>query len=109
MKKTTKKQGKGMAVDKISLEIRSGFKSLEKGLIEKVDEKINSLAVITAKGFEAVDRRFDRVEKRLENLEDGQKKINNDILDIRDSYVKRSEFDNFIIRFNRLEQKVNKK
>ncbi len=77
--------------------------------IDNLSDVVDKLAVSVAKGFESVDKKLDKVDDRLKNLEDGQRKINNDILDIRDSYVKRSEFDNFVMRFNRLEQKVNKK
>ena len=36
---------------------------------------IDSLAGITKAGFEVVDKRFERVEKRLTNLEHGQEDI----------------------------------
>lgn len=66
---------------------------------------IEDLARITARGFESIETRFDSIEDRLASLEDGQKKIHNDILNIHDSFVKRSEFDNLALRVMRLEAK----
>ncbi len=84
---------------------------------------LDKLAIMVAKGFEGVDERFERVETRLSsleegqtkievritNLEEGQKKINRDILDMGDKFVPRSEFDNLVIRFNRLDEKVRQR
>ena len=59
--------------------------------------------------FEQVDRRFEDAQNRLENLELGQKKIHQEILNIHDSFVKRSEFDNLAQRLSRVEQKLKLK
>lgn len=77
---------------------------------------IEDLARIAAKGFESVEERFDHIQKRFDDvesrlvsLEDGQKKIHNDILNVHDSFVKRSEFDNLTLRVMRLETKSKSK
>lgn len=92
-------------------------------LAEKIGEvasSVEDLAVMTQKGFsgleermnerfEQVDRRFEDAQNRLENLELGQKKIHQEILNIHDSFVKRSEFDNLVQRLSRVEQKLKLK
>lgn len=70
---------------------------------------IDDLAIMTQNNFERMDKRFEKIDTRLTNLEEGQKKINRDILDIGDKFVPRSEFDNLVIRFNRLDEKVRTK
>lgn len=92
-------------------------------LAEKIGEvasSVEDLAIMTQKGFsgleermndrfEQVDRRFEDAQNRLENLELGQKKIHQEILNIHDSFVKRSEFDNLAQRLSRVEQKLKLK
>lgn len=85
-------------------------------LAEKIGEvasSVEDLAIMTQKGFsgleDRVNQRFDIVENRIENLELGQKKIHQEILNVHDTFVKRSEFDNVVQRLTRLEEKVKTK
>lgn len=116
MKKSVKKTKKKMTIEDLAVSMQKGFKSLENKLVTRMDEKIDNLAVMTAKGFdsvdkrfEAIDKRFESVENRLENVELGQKKIFQEILNIHDTFVKRSEFDNLANRLSRVEQKLKLK
>lgn len=75
---------------------------------------------MVAKGFDGVDGRFDTVgsrldviDGRLDSVEEKIKEVHEDVksarrdlLDIGDRFVPRYEFDNLLIRFSRLEQKV---
>jgi len=104
MKKKVSKSKK-----KITLEI----------LAEKIGEvasSVEDLAIMTQgqferinNRFEKVDQRFGGVENRFENLELGQKKIHQEILNVHDTFVKRSEFDNLAQRLSRVEQKLRTK
>ncbi len=116
MKKKVPKTKKRMTIEDLAVSMQKGFKSLENKLVARMDEKIDNLAVMTAKGFEsvdkrfeAVDKRFESVENRLENVELGQKKIHQEVLNIHDTFVKRSEFDNVVQRLTRIEQKLKTK
>ena len=64
---------------------------------------------MVAKGFEGVDQRFEKVEKRLIDLDENIKSIRRDVLDIGDRFVSRYEFDSLLIRFDRLKQKLKGK
>ena len=59
--------------------------------------------------FEKVDEKFAKIDKRFEEVEENFRKVRNDILNIGDRFVPRHEFDSFLIRFHRLEQKVEGK
>lgn len=82
-------------------------------LAEKIGEvasSVEDLAIMTQGNFERIDSRFEKVdqrfegiENRLENLELGQKKIHQEILNVHDTFVKRSEFDNLAQRLSRVE------
>lgn len=109
MKKKVLKTKKRMTIEDLAVSMQKGFKSLENNLASRMDEKIDNLAVITQRQFERVDERFEGVENRLENLELGQKKIHQEILNIHDTFVKRSEFDNVVQRLTRVEQKLKTK
>jgi len=72
-----------MAEEKVTLEklaerMDKGFQGVNQKidhLASAVDEKIDGLALAVAKGFEGVDKRFDKAETRLDNLEQGQEAI----------------------------------
>ncbi len=122
MKKVAKKSKKKMTIDTLAQEMRAGFKSHDKK-IEKLADSIESLAIMTQSQFERIDQRFEKIderfdgvdgrfegiENRLENLELGQKKIHQEILNVHDTFVKRSEFDNLAERLSRVEQKLKLK
>ena len=58
---------------KITLEtIADSIGRLDIGLKKldiKIDEKIDSLAMATAKGFESVDKRFNELDKKVDHVE----------------------------------------
>ena len=94
MKKVVKKSKKKMTLEDLAIMTQKGFSGLE----ERINER-----------FENVDQKFQGIENRLENLELGQKKIHQEILNIHDTFVKRSEFDNVVQRLVRIEQKLKTK
>ena len=76
----------------------------------------DDLAIMVARGFSSmdeqfrkVDDRFSKIDKRFEEVEENFRKVRNDILNIGDRFVPRHEFDSFLIRFHRLDQKVEGK
>lgn len=85
---------------------------------------IDDLAIMVASGFEDVKKDFkselNSVKNELNSVKgelnsfkvetnNNFKKVRNDILNIGDRFVPRYEFDSFLIRFHRLEQKVDAK
>lgn len=74
---------------------------------------MDDLAGMVAKGFERVDERFDKVEDRLGKVEDKLGKVEEnlattrmDVLGIGDRFVSKHEFNQHLIRFSLLEEKV---
>ncbi len=88
----------------------------------KKEVSVNDLAIMVAKGFESVNQRFDqidtrfakidlrfeKIENKMDVLDENLKATRREILDIGDRFVPRFEFDNLLIRFNKLEQKLLK-
>jgi len=74
---------------------------------------IDDLAIMVAKGFSRTDEQFakmdEKFEKKFQDVEENFKKVRNDILNMGDRFVPRHEFDSFLMRFHRLEQKVDGK
>ena len=77
----------------------------------KAGVTIDDLAIIVAKGFFAIDQRFDRLENDLQNfkdetranferVEENFRKIRNDILNIHDRYATKRELDDHVQRFH---------
>ncbi len=119
MKKATKKkmtiEDLASTIEGLTVEMRTGFKSVNK----KIETEINDLAIMTAKSFEGfgnrMDERFDKIEGRLEKVEDrlkevefGQRKNNQDILNLGEKYVTQTEFNNWTMRVMNLENKKSK-
>ena len=84
--------------------------------IADVANLVESLAISTAKSFSSIDERFTKIDERfnkidgkLVSLEENIKSTRREILNIGDNFVKRSEFDNLLIRFNKLEKKIKEK
>jgi len=74
----------------------------EKRLTNKIETAVDSLAVITKRGFDAVDKRFERLEK-------GQQQIRKDISNlefIATEMVRRDEFIELKNRITKIEAKV---
>lgn len=80
----------------------------------------DDLAMMVARGFaelhgdtgeirkdmEEVKKDIKEVKDRLGNVEENIKATRRDVLDIGDRFVPRYEFDNLLVRFGRLEQRV---
>ena len=63
---------------------------------------IEDLARITQNGLAGMES---RINERLDNLESGQKKIGNDVLNLSEKFPTRFEFDNLSLRVWNLENK----
>lgn len=89
MKKGTRKtsKNKNVTIDDLAVMVANGFGRVEKR-------------------FEGVDERFERIESDIKELREEVKATRRDVLDIGDRFVPRYEFDNLLVRFSRLEQKV---
>ncbi len=74
--------------------------------LHRISEMIEDLAVSTAKGFARNDERFDNLEKDIAELKENGKATRQAILNVGERFVPRYEFDNLLIRFNKLEQKI---
>ncbi|HUC88828.1 MAG TPA: hypothetical protein VMR49_02225 [Candidatus Paceibacterota bacterium] len=93
-----------------------------KKVTNKKNMTIDNLAIMVAKGFESVDKRFDGVDKRFESVDkdiadikidlnevkENLKATRRDVLDLGDRFVPRHEFDNLLIRFGRIERKLQR-
>ena len=78
--------------------LQNGFIDSEK----KTDKKIENLAIMVKKGFDEVDKRFNKVEYRLRILEKGQELI----LAKLDKMVFKEDFDLLVERVKILEQAI---
>ena len=74
---------------------------------------IDGLAVMVARGFSGIDKRFDVVEKDISELKKGvgelkenNKDIRRDILNLGDRFVSYHAFDQLASRVNNLERKI---
>jgi len=77
---------------------QNGFIDSEK----KTDKKIENLAIMVKKGFDEVDKRFNKVEYKLRILEKGQELI----LAKLDKMVFKEDFDLLVERVKILEQAI---
>jgi len=82
--------------------------------VDSLNQNLDNLAIITANGFARVDTEFSNVkadisglDERLVIVEEVVKNTRQDVLNIGDKFVSRTEFDNHIIQFSRLDKKVN--
>lgn len=83
--------------------------------IEDLATTIDNLAIMTQNGFSSFERRFDKVDERfsrveecLGNIESGQRRMNQDILNLGEKYITRREFDGWAMRVINLEKKKSK-
>ena len=107
---------KATTIEDLAVLITKNSDSLEKRLGDRIakssdflDKRIDDLALMTARGFTSVDERFEKVETRLDSLNENIKSTRRDVLAIGDRYVPRYEFDSLLIRFNSLEEKLRPK
>jgi len=70
-----KKAKTKMTLDKLAEIVKSGFKSVDKG----VDAKLEKLVLSVAKGFASVDERFDAVDKRFNAVDERFDKLETSI------------------------------
>ena len=78
----SKKTPKKITLENLSEKIDNGFKKVEKDTSQKINKKIDQLALAVKRGFNGVDKRFDENTKqhqqifdRTDNLEQGQEEI----------------------------------
>ena len=84
-----KKTPKKITLENLAKKIDEGLKKAERHTSQKIDKKIDQLALAVKNGFDEVDRRFNGVDKRfdentkqhqqifdrMDNLEQGQEEI----------------------------------
>ena len=95
---------------------------MKKGIKKSVSTA--DLAVMVANGFNSIGEQIDGVERELKKeigevrtelkkeigeVRENVKLTRRDVLDIGDRFVPRYEFDNLLVRFNKLEQRVKEK
>ncbi len=110
MKKNLSKKN-GVTIDDLAIMIAKGFDSIEKRLevVEKRLEVVEKRLEVVEKRLEVVEKRLGSVEERLGSVEENLKSTRRDLLNLGDRFVPRYEFDDFKIRFNRLEKKIKEK
>ena len=62
-----------MTIEDLSVKMAEGFLSSDKKLDsfgKRFDAKLENLAMMTAKGFENVDKRFEAVDERFESMDE---------------------------------------
>jgi predicted nuclease with TOPRIM domain len=64
---------------------KADLKELQSGLSDKIDKAVDDLSGIIRDFAQAVDERFDRLEKRVDKLEEGQARL----IDTLDHFLKR--------------------
>jgi len=62
-------------IDGVESGLTKKIDGVEKSLSKKIEDEIGGLAVMTKRGFDKVDERFNGVDSRLKNLEQGQEDI----------------------------------
>ncbi len=82
--------------------------ALSESLLE-TNKTVDSLAIMVAQGFERIDERFNKVEKRLDDVEEISKATRRDVLNLGERFVSRYEFDTLSVRVNKLESKTKNK
>ena len=87
-------------VNELAVEMRRGFKAVEK----KTDKKIDELAALTARGFEEVDKKFNQNDKMHQIFADELQFVRSDINGLKINTSDELKSHNF--RLNRLERKV---
>jgi len=102
MKKTDVK--KEISLDDLALMVAKGFAGMDKRF-ELIDER-----------FEQIDTRFDKINEHFEQIKNETHELSEigratrrDVLEIGDRFVPRMELDNLLGRFNKLEEKVRTK
>lgn len=102
---------KAITIEDVALMVGKGFLGVDKKF-DKIDKRLDGVD----KRLDAVDKRLDNLDKRLngveqklDNLDENIQTTRRDVLDIGDRFVPRFEFDNLLIRFNKLEEKIRSK
>jgi len=71
-----------------------------------VHDEVENLARIVARGFEMVDRRFEKIEGHISHIDARLDTIEHDIVDIKGYVVHRDEFEEVLARIATLEKKI---
>jgi hypothetical protein len=74
---------------------------------DELNEKVDSLAIMTAKSFAHQDKELAVIKDRVTTLEEVVKNTRQDVLNIGDKFVSRVEFDSHLVQFGRLDKKFN--
>ncbi len=97
-----KKSKKLVTTDDLAIIVAKGFDDVKK----EFKTELNSFKGETENNFKKVRNDLDSFKVETE---DNFRKVRNDILNVGDRFVPRHEFDSFLTRFHRLEQKVDAK
>jgi len=64
-----KKTPKKITLENLAKKMDEGFKKAERHTSQKIDEKIDQLALAVKNGFDEVDRRFNGVDRRFNGVD----------------------------------------
>lgn len=108
-KETTKKVKAGkITIDDLAVMVAKGFDGVREEMNEHFNKVENRLGKVEDR-LEKVEDRLGKVEDRLEKVEDNLSTTRMDVLGIGDKFVSKHEFNQHLIRFDLLEQKVKTK
>ena len=71
----SKKTPKKITLENLAEKIDNGFKKVEKDTSQKIDEKIDQLALVVKNGFDENTKQHQQIFNRIDNLEQGQEEI----------------------------------
>lgn len=98
MKKVTAKK---VTVDDLAGMVARGFDSVHKEIGEFRNE--------VDKRFDDVDKRFNKVEKDIAEVNENLATTRMDVLGVGDKFVSKNDFNQHLVRFSLLEQRVKAK
>src|SRR3989338_941881 len=84
------KENKKMTIEDLSVKMAEGFLSSDKKLDsfgKRFDAKLENLGMMTAKGFENVDKRFEAVDERFDGVDARLDKVESRLFSVEDNQL----------------------
>ena len=79
----------------------------KKYIQDTVGEAVDSFARIVGKGFEGVDKRFEKLDGEVQHINATLSVMSQDVAEIKKHFVYRYEFEDLMARVKYLETKLN--